>query len=523
MKICTPKQIQEIDRKAIDGLGIPGLELMENAGRLTYEMIIEYYGQVENNRIAVVVGKGNNGGDGCVAARHLAEDGAHVEIFLLCKKDASKGNAAVNLKRAEELNIPIHEIIDPNEFHIPDDSLLIVDAIFGTGFIGDIKAPYNIIIDKINETGIPVIAVDTPSGLDSETGKVSSPTVKADLTVTFGLPKIGQAMYPGKSYCGLLEVVDIGFPQGLDEDVKTYLIDDSDAVKLLPLRKPDAHKGNYGKLFMMAGSTGLTGAAFMASMAALRCGTGLVVLGCPSSLNAVMEVKLTEVMTKPLPDVKKRGCLALRGMGEIRQQIDWADAVAIGPGIGTHHETVELIQRLASQIEKPLVIDADGLNCLAKNPDILKQHKGQLVISPHPGEFSRLSGYTMDEIAGNRLKLASSFANEYNLTIILKGAPSIIAEPSGGIYINDSGNEGMATAGSGDVLTGLIGGFLAQGMTAADAAVLATYVHGLAGDLASDIQGTRGMIAGDILDFVPEALMELEDLDDFDLGFEDEF
>ena len=496
---------------------------MENAGRLTYEAIIDYYVQVENNRIAIVCGNGNNGGDGYVVARYLAEDGAHIEIFLLCKKDAPRGDAAVNLKRAEQLNITIHEILEPNEFHIPDDSLLIVDAIFGTGFFGDTKPPYNIIIDKINDSGIPVVAVDTPSGLDSETGRVSISTVKADLTVTFGLPKIGQAMYPGKSYCGMLEIVDIGFPEGLDEDIKSYLIDDSDAIKLLPLRKPDAHKGDYGKLFVLAGSTGLTGAASMTSMAALRCGTGLVVLGCPSSLNAIMETKLTEVMTKPLPDVKKRGCLAIRGMGEIRQQIEWADAVAIGPGIGTHHETVELIQRLVSQIDKPMVIDADGLNCLAKNPDILKQHKGQLVISPHPGEFSRLSGYSMDEIAGNHLKLALSFAKEYDLTIILKGAPSIIAEPSGGIYINDSGNEGMATAGSGDVLTGLIGGFLAQGMTATDAAVLATYLHGSAGDLASDIQGARGMIAGDILDFVPEALLELEDLEDFDLGFEDEF
>ena len=512
MKICTPEQMQGIDRKAIDGLGIPGLELMENAGQSTYEMIVEYYGPMEGNRIAVVCGKGNNGGDGHVVARYLKEDGAHVEIFLLCKKDAPKGDAEANLKKAIKLGIPVHEITDQNNFYVPDDALLIVDAIFGTGFSGDIKAPYNEIIRKINESDIPVVAVDAPSGLDGETGKVSSPTVKADLTVTFGLPKIGQVFYPGKSYCGSLEIVDIGFPAGLDDDINTYLIDSNEAAGLLPDRSPDSHKGDYGKLFVLAGSTGMTGAAAMASLSALRCGTGLVILGCPSSLNDVLENKLTEVMTKPLPDVRKRGCLALRGMGEIRQQIEWADAVAIGPGIGTHHETVELIQRLTKQVEKPMVIDADGLNAIAKNRDLLKQHKGPLVISPHPGEFFRLSGVEISEIINNRIQLASSFGEKYNLTIILKGAPSIIAESSGKVYINYSGNEGMATAGSGDVLTGLIGGFLAQGLISTDSAVLATYLHGLAGDFAADEIGSRGMIAGDILRRIPDALLELEDV-----------
>jgi NAD(P)H-hydrate epimerase len=445
-----------------------------------------------------------------VIARYLKEDGAHVEIFLLGKKDQPKGDAAVNLKKAEELGIPIHEITDAENFYIPEDSWIIVDAIFGTGFNGVIRAPYDTIINKINHSGIPVVAVDAPSGLNGETGQVSDPCVSADLTVTFGLPKIGQVMYPGKSYCGFLEVVDIGFPGGLDDDIHTYLVTDDEAAKLLPARKPDAHKGDYGKLFVLAGSTGLTGAAVMTSNAALRCGTGLVVLGCPASLNPIFETKLTEVMTKPLPDVKKKGCFALRGMGEIRQQIDWADAVAIGPGIGTHHETAELVQRLAKQVEKPMVIDADGLNCLSKDSECLKEHKRPLVVSPHPGEFARKTGLSIDEVVEKRIEVALQHARECSVTIILKGAPSIIACRSGNVYINYSGNEGMATAGSGDVLTGLIGGFLAQGLSARDSAVLATYVHGSAGDIAAEVHGTRSLIAGDILQFVPEALMELE-------------
>ena len=515
MKICTPAQMQQIDRRAIDGLGIPGLDLMESAGRSTYEMIVEYYGAVANNRVMVVAGKGNNGGDGCVIARYLKENGAHVEIFLLSIKKDLKGDAEVNFKRAVEAGISVREVQDPADLLIPDDTWLIVDAIFGTGLSGEMRSPYAAIINKINETGIPVVAVDAPSGLNGATGEVASPTVKADLTVTFGLPKIGQVLYPGKSYCGFLEIVDIGFPEGLDEDIKTHLITRADARALMPPRKPDAHKGDYGKLFVLAGSTGLTGAATMSSLTALKAGAGLVILGCPTSLNPILEIKLTEVMTKPLPDVKKRGCFALRGMGEIRQQVKWADAVALGPGIGTHHETAELIQRLTRQIEKPMVIDADGLNNLARHIESLKQHKAPLVISPHPGEFSRLSGEAMENIAKNRMALAGQFAAEFNLTIILKGAPSLIAEPGGNIYINYSGNEGMATAGSGDVLTGLIGSFLAQGVQATQAAILATYVHGLAGDIAAEAIGSRGMTAGDIMEFVPEALSDLEEPEEY--------
>jgi NAD(P)H-hydrate epimerase len=514
MKICTPSQMQEIDRKAIDGLGIPGLELMENAGRSVYEMILDYYGPADGNRVTVVAGKGNNGGDGFVVARYLKEDGAHVEIFLIGSKDQVTGDAEINLKKALELGIPLHEITDPDNFYIPDDSWVIVDAIFGTGFTGTIRAPYDQIILKINQSDIPIVAVDAPSGLDGATGKVSEPCVRADLTVTFGLPKIGQVMYPGKSYCGFLEVADIGFPSGLDDDIHTYLTTDEEAVKLLPRRKPDAHKGDFGKLFVLAGSTGLTGAAVMTSMAAYRCGTGLVVLGCPSSLNPIFEMKMTEVMTRPLPDVAKKGHLALRGLGEIRQQIEWADAIAIGPGLGTHHETAELIQRLCKEIARPMVVDADGLNNLAKDLSCLKAHKRPLVITPHPGEFARLTGRSIDEITDDRIRFASEFAREYSLCVVLKGAPTIVARRSGNVYINYSGNEGMATGGSGDVLTGLIGGFLAQGVCYSDAAVLATYVHGAAGDIAAEMYGSRGMIAGDILEFVPQALMELEDYRD---------
>ncbi len=511
MKICTPSQMQEIDRKAIQEMGIPGLTLMENAGHGAYEMIVRHYGEVEGKSVVVFCGKGNNGGDGFVVARLLKQNGADVQAILLGNKSDVKGDAKVNLVKAEKLGISIRQLSDFGPFEIPAHTWLIVDAIFGTGFSGDIKEPISGIIERINAANKIVVAIDCPSGLDGATGQVSNPTVKANLTVTFGLPKIGQAIFPGKAYCGHLEIIDIGFPSGLDKDIGTFLITENQAASYLPPRNPESHKGDYGKLFVLAGSVGYTGAAALTSLTALRCGTGLVILGIPESLNAIMETKVTEVITKPLPDVRKGGHLAIRGMGEIRQQINWADALAIGPGIGMHHETVELVNRLVRQIEKPAVIDADGLNIIARDISALKEHKGPLVISPHYGEFGRLTKLSIEEITKNRFELAKSFAKDYRLTLILKGAPSIVALESGEIYINHSGNDGMATAGSGDVSTGLIAGFMAQGVNSERAAILATFAHGLAGDLAAGELGRRGMIAGDILRMVPEALLELEE------------
>jgi ADP-dependent NAD(P)H-hydrate dehydratase / NAD(P)H-hydrate epimerase len=512
MKICTPSQMQQIDRTAIEGMGIPGLTWMENAGRGTYETIVSHYGEIVGKPIVVFCGKGNNGGDGFVIARYLKQNGADVITILLGNKTEIKGDAATNLAKAEKLGIPIKQFSDPGRLEIPADTWLIVDAIFGTGFTGEINEPISGIVEQINAFDCIVVAVDCPSGLDGATGRVSNPTVKANLTVTFGLPKIGQAVYPGKAYCGDLEIIDIGFPSGLDKDINTYLITEQLAASYLPARNPESHKGDYGKLFILAGSIGYTGAATLTSLAALKSGAGLVILGIPESLNAIMETKLTEVITKPLPDVKKGGHLATRGMGEIRRQIKWADSLAIGPGIGTHHETTELVNRLVRQIEKPVVIDADGLNIIAKDISCLKEHKGPLVISPHYGEFARLSKLSIEEISQNRFELAKAFAKEYNLTLILKGAPSIVTTKSGEIYINGSGNDGMATAGSGDVLTGLIAGFMAQGVDSEKAAIAATFAHGLAGDLAAGELGRRGMIAGDILRMVPEALLELEEI-----------
>jgi NAD(P)H-hydrate epimerase len=503
--------MQSIDRRAIEGMKIPGLQLMETAGIRVVETILEHF-DVVGKTVSVVCGKGNNGGDGFVVARLLHEKGVRPEIFLVGEKTQVRGDALVNLERVEKAGLRVDEISSPGQFRVSTDSTLIVDAIFGTGFSGPVKAPHDDIINSINARYAPVVSVDAPSGLDGSTGQVANPTIKADITVTFGLPKLGQVVYPGKSYVGEFVIADVGFPERAisEEGIELNYLTPSEATTMLPFRAPDANKGDLGKLFVLVGSEGYTGAAAMTAEAGLRSGTGLVILGCPSGLNDILEIKLTEVITKPLPEVRKRRCFALRGLGEVREMVKWADAVAVGPGIGTYHETRDLIFRLLSQLDKPAVFDADALNILAKDMDQLRGHSAPLVISPHPGEMSRLTGKSIEQIQRNRINVALEFAQEFNLVCILKGAPSVIAAPNGQAWINPTGNDGMATAGSGDVLTGLIGGFLAQGMLDIDAAVLGCYVHGLAGDLARDQLGPRGMIAGDILKMVPEGLKGME-------------
>ena len=298
----------------------------------------------KSKTLTVVCGKGNNGGDGFVVARILHQRGAKVLAFLIGDKSEVKGDALTNLERANAAGLAIHEIADPAPFAIPDECQLIVDAIFGTGFSGPVKSPYAEIIRAINAHRAPIVAVDAPSGLDGATGQVADPCVRADITVTFGLPKYGQVIFPGKSFVGELLVADIGFPERAlsEEGINLNYLTPAEAAHMLPFRAPDSNKGDFGKLFVLAGSVGYTGAASLTAEAGLRSGTGLVILGCPSGLNDIFETKMTEVITRPLPEVRNRRCFALRGLGEIREMVKWADAIAVGPGIGTYHETREL-------------------------------------------------------------------------------------------------------------------------------------------------------------------------------------
>jgi len=519
MKLVTAREMKEIDRIAIEKYGIPSLQLMEKAGAGVAEVAAQMLADPKGKSVFIFCGKGNNGGDGFVAGRYLAQQKAKVKIFLMGKKTGPKGDAQVNLKKALKMKLPIVEIGDAKKIPENFECDLIIDAIFGTGFKGEVGGVEKEIIKKINDSKIPVLAVDIPSGLDADTGKVQSICVRADQTATMGLPKIAQVFYPGKDFCGDLTVIDIGIPPEVTQSVKSNLnlITKDEIREFLPHRPGDVHKGDCGKVFILAGSSGLTGAACLASLSALRIGAGLVTLGVPETLNPIFEIKLTEVITKPLPDVGKKGALALRGLGGITPHLENSDFHAIGPGLGQHFETLELVRRLVtSRINKPLVLDADGLNAFAKDSTPLKNLPYPVILTPHIGELSRLLNLTIEEISKDRVAISRKIAQEYNLILVLKGAPTLVAEPSGQVYVNSTGNPGMATAGSGDVLTGMIAGFLGQKLKlqkakplkelVLESALAGVYLHGLCGDLAKKEKTEYGLIAGDILNKIPEAL-----------------
>ncbi len=513
MKLVTSAQMRAIDHRAINELGIPGLQLMENAGQGIAAWMREIFrDNVKGKHFAIVCGKGNNGGDGYVIARYLHQWGANVEVFLLGEREAIKGDALVNLIKLEPIGLSVHPIL--NSPVLPDFRKydMVVDAIFGTGFSGEVNPAVSKVIEAVNSSGTTVLAVDTPSGLNCDTGEQPKSCVRATYTATLALPKVGHYFYPGKSYCGVTKIIDIGIPakvlDGLNLSVN--LTTPWQVHDLIPDREPTAHKGEAGKLFMVAGSVGMTGAATLAAQAAVKSGCGLVTVGCPKSLNDILEIKLTEAMTRPLPEVRSARCLALRGLGDILQGIGNADASCLGPGIGRHHDTKELFKRLIAGLDRPAVLDADGLFPFSGQPELLKNCKADLVLTPHIGEFSRLSGLSIEQINQDRIKAASDFAIATGKVVLLKGAPTIIASSNGSCFINPTGNPGMATGGSGDVLSGLIGALLALRMSAYDAAICGAFIHGWAGDLAQRAVGTFGMSAGNIINYLPKAFKVLK-------------
>lgn len=521
MKLVTSTQMRNIDKRTIEGVGIPGLELMEKAGRGVAEVAKEILGGVENKKVAIFCGRGNNGGDGFVVGRYLKSWGANIKFFLTAKKDEVKGDAGTNLEKASALKLPITEVLSERDIPSDIDVDLIVDALFGTGFDGEITGYVKDVVNRINSSGISVLSVDIPSGLQADTGEYTGACIKADRTVTMALPKIGHFFFPGKNMAGKVSVVDICVPPKVveEENIDLNLITEAEVTKMIPERPGDAYKGTCGRVVLIAGSTGLTGAAYLSSLSSLRAGAGMAILGIPETLNPILASKLTEVMTKPLPDVRKRGVLALRGLGEIRELLKWGDCCAIGPGLGQHFETLELVRRVLSKLQMPAVIDADGLNAIAKDTSILKECKAPLILTPHIGELSRLNGVPISEINKDRVKYASDFAAEYNCILVFKGAPTIISEPGGQTYVNSTGNAGMATAGSGDVLTGIITGLLAQLLMLRanedihkimlDTACAGVFIHGLTGDLAKEEKGEMGMIASDLVEKLPEALKRI--------------
>ena len=515
MKIVTAKEMQDIDRIAIDDYGIPGIVLMENAAKGVVASLFKKFPDIKDKKVGIFAGKGNNGGDGLAVARLLTDKGIAIEVYLLSKKDTLKGDAKTNLDSAEGMGIKILEIVSLDELEAVKDSILkndiFIDAIFGTGLTSGVKGYYTDVINFINSSKKFVLSIDIPSGLSSDTGEVIGEHIMADLTVALCLPKIGEILYPAAEYVGELDVVDIGIPELIinNRDIKINLIEEKDAAGILPKRKPDTHKGTYGHLVVIAGSRGKGGAAALSSISALRAGTGLVTLALPECLNISFEAGIPEVMTLPLPDTKE-GTIDKSALNILIKFLEGKSALLIGPGITTNPSTSSLIKNLIKKVSCPMLIDADALNIIADKIELLKDKLFPVIVTPHPGEMARMLNTTSKEIQANRIESSRKLSVEYGIYVILKGARTIVATPEGEVYVNPTGNPGMATAGTGDVLSGIIAGFMTQGLSARDSSILGVYLHGLAGDIGAEKLSQTALIASDLLKTFPEAIKRVE-------------
>ena len=509
--LVTADQMRSLDRRTMTEASVPSLVLMERAGAGVAHYLERRYAPLPGKAITIVCGKGNNGGDGFVAGRLLRRKKARVQVLILASPTELTRDAKIMCQRFQRLAGP-SSVRRPTS---ADDlgrrlsgSEVIVDAIVGTGLSATLSGLYLDAVMAINAAARPTVAVDIPSGLHADTGQALGAAVQADLTVTFGLPKIGLYVGAGIDCCGDIRLIDIGIPLAFVEALgsRFLLLTDVAAHAMLPKRRPSSHKGTYGHVGIIAGSVGKTGAAALAAMVALRIGTGLATVAVPSGANDVLEAKLLEVMTIPMPETKSH-TFARSGLDRLLSFATARDAIAIGPGLTTHPETVDLVQEFVKRIDKPCVLDADALNALAGKVALLTQCKRPPIITPHPAEMARLEAEsTTQSVNQDRLGTATRFARERGVFVILKGARTVIARPDGMVAICPTGNPGMATAGTGDVLTGMVGGLLAQGLSAWDAACTATYIHGLAGDLAARLQGQAGMVARDLIQQIPHAL-----------------
>lgn len=480
---------------------------MDQASKAVAEAVMEILPE-GNQKVVIFCGKGNNGGDGFGAARWLESFGVKTRVYLAgASLEEIAGDAAVELAMLQRAGVKIEVLTDDDDFLLAELACakagVIVDALLGTGFKGELRDVYALSCRLINESERPVVAVDIPTGVDADNGSICKDAVKASVTITMELPKVGLFLYPAVDYVGELYAANIGMPQKLVADCpsKKFLVDEAMVQSLLPLRAGNAHKGDAGKVLVFAGSPGFTGAAALCSNAAVRSGAGLVSLLTPLSSRDVLAVKLTEVMVHGLLE-RMPGVLGGGAASDVVAKAANADVLAIGPGLGTSESTMEAVRTVLEQIQIPTVIDADALTALKDNLELLQKMEAPKVLTPHVGEMARLTGLSVEEIDKNRVELAAKYAAEWNAVVVLKGAPTVVGCPDGTVYINSSGCSAMATGGSGDVLTGMIAALAGQGISLSEASVCAVYLHGKAGEAAAEKYTAFG--AGQLVDFLPK-------------------
>ncbi|HHW14128.1 MAG TPA: NAD(P)H-hydrate dehydratase [Firmicutes bacterium] len=525
MRLVTPAEMRALELQAESDYGVSPLVMMENAGARAAEVALGMLGAAAGPAV-VVAGRGANGGDGFVVARHLAGRGKAVEVFLVGQEADLRGEAAVNYgilqRMAAEGSLTVAPITDETGLLALEEALraaaLVVDALFGTGLRGAVTGLPLEVIRRINRAGRPVLSLDVPSGVDAATGRLpgaegeaAGEAVRATATVTFGLPKLGLYLFPGAECVGRLTVAELGLPPSLlrDAALRTWLATDASLRWTLPRRLPEAHKGTFGHALLVGGSPGLTGAVALAGEAALRAGAGKVTVAVPCSLNPILEAKLTEVMSLPLPETEEQTV----SPGAARHLLAWAarcQAVGVGGGLGVSDSSSDFLRDFLAGLKLPVVVDADALRLMALRPELFREILAGLgqpaVLTPHPGEMAALMGLSIEAVQRYRVDAAREVAQSWQVILVLKGARTLIATPSGELAVNPTGNPGLATGGTGDVLTGVITSLLAQGMEPFAAAVAGVYLHGLAGDLAAEEAGQAGLTAGDVVRWLPRTI-----------------
>ncbi len=514
MELLTAEQMRNADRLTMEA-GIPGRVLMESAGRGAARIFLNLFKENLQGKAGIACGCGNNGGDGFVVARYLKAHGVEPVVYLFGNPEKLAGDARANYELLGPMGIRIQTLATESDLAGARTEMAgigaWVDALFGTGLKENLRGIYPGVIETINSFNRPVLAIDIPSGINSDTGQPSPVAIKAEVTVTFGHPKPGHVMPPGFEYTKRLHVIDIGIPEAVTARVEPdhAVITDSMLSRILKPRQADIHKGKTGHVLVLAGSTGKAGAALLCATSVLRAGAGLVTLGIPENISLYGTRSIPEIMTLPLPPAGD----GVLGPDAARKAIDFASdkaCIAMGPGIGTNEITKKAVDMIISEANVPVVIDADGINNIASDPGLLEKRKHDTVLTPHPGEMARLTGLTPADVQKDRIGIARSFATKYKVVLILKGARTIVATPEGKIYINPTGNPGMASAGMGDILTGLIAGVIAQGYSAADASCLGVYLHGASADILAQQKGPYGYLASEVQYGIPETFKRLQ-------------
>ncbi|MCK9555091.1 NAD(P)H-hydrate dehydratase [bacterium] len=511
MKAVTPQEIKEMDARASSEFGVAETILMENAGKTVAETVKkEVSSMSETPQVVVLCGKGNNGGDGLVAARHLCSVFPDVKILCCFKEEDAGNNTKEQLKKIKKSSVDF--LPDSLEKYLGKDCI-VVDALLGIGVRGKVESPCSDWINTVNRSGHFVVSVDVPSGLDALSGLPCGTSVKADVTVTMGLPKIGLLYEKASAYTGKMIVADIGYPDEIYNmsHSRVEVMTPSEAKSFIPKRFCPSDKRSYGHVFIVSGSSLYTGAGIMCARASMRAGAGLVTLGVPESLLSVYQSRLIEEMPFPLKE-KSHGILGFKALPQILNWTQRADAAVIGPGLSVDSETMALVRDVIKYSTGKIVLDADAITAVSENADVLNFSGAETVLTPHAGEMARLCGCTREEVEANRWELALEVAEKRNTTVVLKGARTVIAGKNGSLFVNITGNPGMATGGSGDALAGIIGSLIAQGLGSFNASVFGVFLHGVAGDIAASKKGEISLIASDIISSIPDAYNMLPSL-----------